>query len=359
MKIVDRYLLRQMGGPFVFGVLAFVIFFVSADVLFDLMKLINELGLTLWTAALLFLLRMPEFVVYTFPLATLVAILIAFGRLSGDSELVAMFAGGISFRRLVIPLIGAGFLISVSTAALNELVVPVCNHRAENIVRAATKRTSALGRENVFYEQMSADQLTCTVFARRLDGSTGEMLFPTITWFEQGRPVMLTRAESGRWSQTSWQMLNGVNFLLDPDRPASVSFDRWTTELAVTPAQMLQQGREPDEMTYRELQASIEHARRNRIPAADLELALHHKFSIPFACLVFALVAPPLGMRSHRGSSSIGMGIALIIGFAYYVVYSYLAALADQGHLAPVLAAWLPNVVTGAVGVGLILNVRR
>ena len=74
---------------------------------------------------------------------------------------------------------------------------------------------------------------------------------------------------------------------------------------------------------------------------------------------MFSLIAPPLGIRSHRGSSSIGMGIAILIGFGYYVVWHYLSAVAQQGHLSPLWAAWLPNVVGAAVGVGLILGVRK
>jgi hypothetical protein len=87
MKTIDRYLLREMGGPFLFGVLAFVLLFVSAQILFELMELVNTLGISLWTAGYLFVLWLPAFVVYTFPLATLVAILISFGRLSGESPL--------------------------------------------------------------------------------------------------------------------------------------------------------------------------------------------------------------------------------------------------------------------------------
>ena len=75
MKILDRYLLREMGGPFAFGVLAFVLLFVSANILFRLTELVSELGLSLWTAGELFLLWLPGFVVLTFPLAALVAIM--------------------------------------------------------------------------------------------------------------------------------------------------------------------------------------------------------------------------------------------------------------------------------------------
>jgi lipopolysaccharide export system permease protein len=296
---------------------------------------------------------------YTFPLATLVAVLISFGRLSGDSELVAMFAGGISFRRLVLPVIAAGFLISVATAALGELLVPACNHRAEDIVRSAGRAASKAGRENVFYPELSADGIRCTLFAERLDIATGELTRPTITWYREGLPFMVTTAEAGRWADGYWEMHDGVKYFLDQDHPAALAFPLMKSKLSTSPVQMLHQQLEPDEMTYRQLRDRIQYASSRRLPTAKLELALHHKFSIPFACLVFALVAPPLGVRSHRGSSSIGMGIALLIGFGYYIMYNYFTALAHQGHLAPLLAAWLPDIVTGAVGVALVLRVRK
>ncbi|MDH4180308.1 MAG: LptF/LptG family permease [Armatimonadota bacterium] len=359
MKIIDRYILRQMAGPFAFGVVAFVLLFVSANILFRLTELVSELGLSLWTAGELFLLWLPGFVVLTFPLATLVAILVAFGRMSGDSELVAMHAGGISFRRLVAPLVGAGLLISMMTAALNELVVPACNRRGEDIVRAATQQAGKLGEEHILLKEMSGDQVDRLVYADSLDVESGEMARPMIVWFENGVPVMVAKAERGVWRGENWRLFNGVNTFLDAERPITSSFDTLEADFPTTPREIAQQARSPNEMTYRELREYIRYALRQDRPTVELELTLHHKFSIPFACLVFALIAPPLGMRSHRGSSSIGMGVAVLIGFGYYVIWHYLSVVAQQGVLSPFWAAWLPNIVTGAVGLILVLNARR
>ena len=359
MKIIDRYLLREMAGPFAFGVLAFVLLFVSANILFRLTELVSELGLGLWTAGELFLLWLPGFVVLTFPLATLVAVLVAFGRMSGDSELVAMHAGGISFRRLVLPLAGAGLILSIVNAALNELVVPACNRRAEDIVRAATEQAGKAGEEHVFLKEMSGGQVTRLVYADRLDVRSGEMLRPVIVWFEGGGPVMTTKAQRGVWRGGHWELFAGVNAPLNAEKPATWSFKTWRADFPTTPREIAQYSRSPKEMTYGELREYIRYALRQNRPTIELELTLYHKFSIPFACFVFALMAPPLGMRSHRGSSSIGMGIAILIGFAYYVVWHYLSVVAQQGHLSAFWAAWLPNIVTGAVGIALILNVRK
>ena len=359
MKTVDRYLLREMAGPFLFGVLAFVLLFVSAQILFELMELVNTLGIDLWTAGYLFLLWLPAFIVYTFPLATLVAILISFGRLSGDSELVAMYAGGISFRRLVVPLVAAGVLVSLVTVGLNEFVVPAANRRAEDIIRAAAAGGGKAAQEHVFYSDSYGERVSRLVYAEKLDLGTGEMIRPVITWFEGGRPAMLTVAEKGRWRGNSWEMLDAVHYLLDAEHPASMAFPRMISKFSTSPETIARSSRKPEEMTYRELREHVQQLTRQGRKATKLELTLYHKLSIPFACLVFALIAPPLGMRSHRGSSSIGMGIAVLIGFGYYVVWHYLSAVAQQGLVSPLWAAWLPNVVGAAIGLGLILNVRK
>jgi lipopolysaccharide export system permease protein len=358
MKIVDRYLLREMAGPFLFGVLAFVLLFISGNILFRLTELVAQLGLSLWSATELFFLWLPAFIVLTFPLATLVAILIAFGRLSGDSELIALHAGGISFRRLVLPIVAAGLLISIITAAFNEVIVPAANRRAESIVRAATARAGGVATEEVLYKEAPGDE-SRIISADRLDLQTGELTNPVIVWFQKNQPFMVTTARRAIWRQNQWEMLDGVNTSLDPERPATASFESWIANIPTTPKEIAQRNRGPEEMTYRELREYIRDALRQNKPTIELELGLQHKFSIPFACLVFALIAPPLGMRSHRGSSSIGMGIAILIGFGYYVVWHYLSAVATQGALSPFWAAWLPNVVTAAVGVGLILKVRK
>jgi len=359
MKILNRYLIRETAGPFAFGVVAFVLLFVSAKVLFQLTELVSELGLSLWTATGLFILWLPGFLVLTFPLATLVAMLIVFGRLSGDSELVAMHAGGVSFRRLVVPMVGAGLLVSLATLAMNEFMVAPANRRAEEIVTAATERTGRAGEKRILIKDMSGDQTTRIIYAERLNVATGEMVRPAIIWFEKGEPVWVTVARRGKWEGNRWQFFDGANYPLTSEREVRASFDSLRAELPTSPTEMARRTRSPEEMTYRELREHIRYLLRHHQPAADLRLALQHKLSIPFACLVFALLAPPLGMRSHRGSSSLGMGIAILIGFAYYVIWNCLKLVAEQGSFPPFWAAWLPNIVIAMVGMGLILRVRR
>lgn len=358
MKTLDRYLLKQIAGPFVFGVLAFVLLFISANVLLELAELVSQLGLSIWVALKLFALRLPGFVVLTFPLATLVSILIVFGRLSGDSELVAMFAGGVSFRRLVAPILLFGLLVSLATAALNEFVVPASERQAEDIIREATLRAGGQYEQGVMKREL-VNGNGRVIIAEQLDLSTGEMIQPTILWYQHGQPVSLIVAEKARWRGRDWQLIRGTSYPLSAKYPTSAAFEVLDAQFSSPPEQLLRASRRPEEMTSQELRAQIREKAAQGQPTVNLELTLFHKFSIPFASLVFALLAPALGMRSHRGSGSIGMGLAILIGFGYYIVWNYLAVAARQGAITPFWAAWLPNLVTAAIGAGLVMRVRK
>jgi lipopolysaccharide export system permease protein len=360
MKILDRYLLRSVLGPFVVGVVAFVLLFVSGNILFQLTELVTELGLSIWTAAELFVLRLPGFIVLTFPLATLMALLIVFGRLSGDSELVAMFAGGVSFRRMVVPVVALGLLVSIATVALSEYVVPLSEHRAEDIVRAATQRAGKRIERRVLQDETDAQgRLLRVVVAEKLDLATQEMQHPVIIEFAHDRPVRIIEAQRAAWEGKEWVFYGGTLDDLRGTPAVSTSFQVMRARFIASPQQLAQRTRQPEELTSRELREVIAGALRRRQPTAKWELTLQRRFAIPFASLVFALIAPALGIRSHRGSSSIGMGLAILIGFGYYVLWNYLSVAAEQGVLSPAWASWLPNIIIGAIGIGLILRVRR
>src|SRR4051812_10673913 len=120
MKILDRYIARELIGPFIFGVAAFTLIFISGQYLFKLTSFVAK-GAPLVDVMELLVLRMVPVVVLTFPMATLLATLLSFGRLSGDMEVVAMMAGGVSFVRVATPPLLMGLLVSGGGGFAHEL----------------------------------------------------------------------------------------------------------------------------------------------------------------------------------------------------------------------------------------------
>lgn len=133
MRILDRYVLKEFISPFLFGVCAFTAVFIGTGTLYRIANLINNYGASLWDCFRVLVLAMPSIIVVTFPMSVLLGSLMAFGRLSSNSELIVMRTGGQNFIRLAMPIFIAAFIISLGTTAMNEYIVPKANN-AYNII---------------------------------------------------------------------------------------------------------------------------------------------------------------------------------------------------------------------------------
>lgn len=360
---IDGYLLTELLGPFIFGVAAFTAIMSASNVLFNLISLMVHFGLPLMVVLKVLALRLPEMIFYTFPMSMLLASLLAFGRLSGDSEIVALHAVGVSLQRIVAPFIAVAFLVSAATVALNEYVVPGAKWQAKNILyEAQHQRKFPIERENVFYDEFEDGRLVRFFYARRFDGQRMENAL--VQEFEEGKLARIIQADQAIWDGGSWRFLNGVMYQVagNGEYKYVLRFAEQRVMLKSSLIALTAENREPMEMTVRELAAHIrrlEETGHGGRQINDLSVQWHQKLSIPFASLVFALVGASLGLRPHRASNSIGLGLSILIIFVYYIAMFLFMALGQSGHLAPILAAWFPNLMTGAIGLGLLIKAAR
>ena len=167
--LLDRYILKELSGSFMFGVTAFTIVFVAGDLLFEAANLMIEKGISLSVVARLFVYRLPEVVALTLPMASLLSSLLTFSRLSTNSELVALKAAGIPFHRILRPVFLASILVGISALVGNETVVPVSNRAAENLMKYEIMREkpSAL-KEKVFLREESRGVLHRVIYLDKL-----------------------------------------------------------------------------------------------------------------------------------------------------------------------------------------------
>ena len=140
IKLLDRYLLKELMGPFLFGIIAFSAILAGSTVLFYLVGDAVKYGISLVDFLLIFSYKLPGILVFTFPMSTLLASIIVFSRLSSDSELIALRASGIGFYRLIAPVALFGLTISVITIAFNDVVVPRATNSAELLMQSYTNR---------------------------------------------------------------------------------------------------------------------------------------------------------------------------------------------------------------------------
>lgn len=168
MRILDKYILKEFLGPFLFGVAAFTAIFLGADTLLKIADYVTKYGASSTAALKIFILALPRIIVYTFPMAVLLGALMATSRLSGSSELIVMRTSGQSFSRLVMPIFILTFLISLCAVAFNEYVVPWTNRKYEQVINIEIKRNLNPGvTDHVILRDVQNGKIAHLLYARR------------------------------------------------------------------------------------------------------------------------------------------------------------------------------------------------
>ncbi|NMB46095.1 MAG: YjgP/YjgQ family permease [Firmicutes bacterium] len=361
MRILDRYVAREMAMPMVFGICAFTSLFVGTDLL-RLVTIAMNLGAPLSVIAKLFVLKLPQIIVWTFPMAVLLSVLLSLSRLSANSEIVAMKTGGISFYRIAIPALLIGVLMTGVTLIINEAVVPAAN--AAYKLTEAEMRGQTLPRvtKNVILKKYRGSLLQWFLYAARFDSQSQVMEDVTMVSLENGRPQETTYAPKIVWDEAGWFMENGItHFYDDAGETVTMRFagGRQPVDIGQKPREIMASQKSPDEMNIRELSRHMAILRSQGKETQKLEVEWHLKWAIPVASIVFALVGAPLGLQSHRSASSVGFGLSIIVIFIYYVIMTAGCALAQGGYLPPILGAWSQNIILGVMGIGLMRRAGR
>jgi lipopolysaccharide export system permease protein len=365
LKILDRYMIGELLVPFLAGTATFTLLFMSMDTLFRVANMLVK-GQSLWQAADYLLSTLPSVLVLTFPMAVLLACLMAFGGLSSNSELVALKAGGIGFFRVALPGMVLALLISIGSYVLNEKVVPEATYRAHNIFIEDVSNQNPALRENISLRDVLSNGTERRIFARKLDPQSGIMYDVTIQSFENGMRTEEVYAQRVVWQNDHWLMYNVNSYQYN----AQQSVENWSRSasalLSVTqsPMDIARRERMPEEMSRGELRERIADIDSSRDGLHDKTynqyvLIYNEKLAIPFTCFVFAMLGMPLGVRPQRTSAGMGLGISLVFILFYYLLMTLSHALGENSVLPASFAAWLPNTVFGGLGVGLVAKASR
>lgn len=357
MRILDRYIIKELAGPFLFGICAFSSIFIGTDVLFKMARFITEQGAAIGTVAKLFLYSLPRIIVLTFPMSMLLASLLSFGRLSGNSEIVAMKTGGISFYRLIAPVVIVAFFVSICAMFFNELVVPAANAAYTRTVREEINKAQlTTTQDHVMIRDIKDGLIQRITYARQFNAETNTMQGVDIQEFESERLARIINAEQAKWNGKTWDLVNGIIYAVDSDGnlERTLRFQQQVINVEKTPLEISREQKQPKEMSIKELKTHIKVREREFVSTNALQVELHQRIAIPLASLIFTLIGAPLGLQPHRSSSSIGLGLSIVIIFVYYSIMTVSTAVGQSGTLPPVLGAWLPNLLMIGFGAWLI-----
>ncbi len=365
IPILDGYLLREMFGPFMFALGAFLlfwalnIFFLAAD------YIINQHA-PFFLVLRFVVFRIPQATPMAFPFACLFAALLAIGRVMGDNEVTAMRTAGIPVMRIVLSPFVFGLAMFALAYGINEWIAPRSVDLSTRTFYQIIYHTDALPVEPQFF---------------RKDPDTGNTFY--VTQVAPDNKTMMDvqifkPAKYGVWNETlqaktatverSTLVLHDVidtrfnndGFLTNQQRVNSVSIG---LPLGETASQFVSQvNNDPWTMSSKSLRTQVSALQAQGIGGTamgNLQINLADKLAWPFSCIIGVIVALPLALRFGKRGKTLGIALSIIAFFVYYLMVSAASAFGRNGALNPYLAAWLPNLIMGTAGALLLLLEER
>jgi len=363
LRRCDRYVLREMAGPF-FLALAGLVLFILLNIILSLSDLMVDRGIGMTTLLRLVALKMPSLLVIAVPMSALFATFLGLGRMAHDREIVALESIGIPLRRILLPLIFAAAAIGAADFALYNWGVPASEQAyqqalREVIFRQGVPRITAnaffKGADNQFFYIRRYNEEAGTLHDVYIYDTTGQ-LFP----HAESRVTMIT-AQIGRWTGASWQLESGRVYGFDTEGILgySGSFDALTIPLDQSVEEVLSRSRTPAEMGIAELVHRIESARASGQRTDEYVVEAHMKAALPLATIVFVLFGGAVSLAFNPRSRAAGIVLGLLLVGLFQGALWWTQTLGRRGAMNPALAAWVPNLVFGAIGLALFLRVDR
>lgn len=369
LRLVDRYLVREMLFPFVLAVAGFVLFIIL-NLIPQLSDFMLDRNIPLSVLFQMLAYRLPELLVYGLPVGVLFAIFWALGRLSHDRELIALQAAGLSLRRLMLPVLLMGLITTGAAFAVGELWMPWANHRYYDLLREIffIKSVPQI-RESTFVKISD----TAYAYIERYDPTTKKL--SNVLVFDKGGgeylpemdapfPKIIIAAE-GLWDGEYWRLTDGKLHKLrnDGQFEYTVTFTKLSIRAGPYLERLLLEQRTPHEMGIAELYKQIEVLRRSGLGAESLIVELHSKIAVPFSALIFALFGAPLSLIFAQGGAPRGRAAGVIISVVLVACYQglllWMSTLGKRGLIAPLIAPWVPNMLFAALGVLLVIWLDR
>jgi len=354
LRILDRYLLTELSGPFAFGLSAFTLIF-SATQILNIGKLVSNQHAPLLAAIEVFLWSLPGIVVLVIPMALLLGVLLATQRLSGDSELTAMKAGGISLVRIVLPLLIAGFTISLAVLFLQEAVVPVAEDQRTYLINEVINHSSTFNRDLTVSAPLPGGGRQLTVATSFEPRSQTLQHVTLVQYNRENQPQQIIFAERARFDIDRWTLENASTYHFEPDGHifSQPAVPQTQVEIGEKPAELVKRisHDNPEEMSRSQIADIIRSGQLTQQEQRKYTATYQEKLARPFACFVFALIALPFGLGAARGGgTSLGFGLAVAIVFVYYVIATIFSSIGSAALWAAPFAAWMPNVIFTYIG---------
>ncbi len=382
MRRLDRLVLKELVGPWAFGVAMFTVLIMAASYLFKASDFLVQ-GVGGGTVLQFILLNLPGIMVKTFAMAVLLASLLAFGRLSSDSEIVAIRAAGVSVYRIMRPVALFSLVIAIVAFAINETLVPAASMRTLRMESEIAKNLKGTVDRVQGYPIEEKGKLKAIVTAQSISVETRTMRGAVVTVYGESKDPndpskgTVTNQQPDYYLSANqmefdpkrfaegggWRIRGGATLTSrDGRNVVNIDNDAWPPEvpsLTASPLEILtDKVSNLDVFSMSQIKDEIEKEKRRAKPRqskiANYEYGYWNKIALPLAALIYGLLGAPLGIRNARTGTAAGFALSVAIIFGYVTIGNMLNIYAMGGKIPAFVASFTPLII-GLIASGVIM----
>lgn len=363
MKIITKYMLKELGGPFLAALFISTIILAAGNIIQTVDMVINK-GVEFIQVLKIFILFLPYVLIFTIPISVLSSVLLGFGRLSGDNEVTALRTSGVSVLRVIFPILVLGIIVSLFSVPLNDRILPQSEFAARRLLKTVgMKHPAAMLEPGVFIKGFK----NYIIF---IHGIKGE-IFEDVRIYQpsKDKPTRTIAARTGKIISVPEEncvklgLKDGMADEIASENPNEfykLSFKDYFLTLNLEKTSDIHNiQKKAREKSIKELLSDIKDLKKDKVDVIPLSIELHKKIALAFSNLVFVIVAIPLAITTHRREKFVGFGLAICLFLIYWSIMLTGITIAIRGIIPPWIGVWFANILLTALGIKMFFGILR
>ena len=352
MRLLDKYILKQLITIFIMGVLVFTSIIFASDTFITLIKQISKFGIPFKIAFMIIILHLPSVFVMTIPMGVLLSTVMTLNNLSLSSEITVMRACGIGLNRIAKPIFVFAILMSLTSFFINEAIVPVMTKQSTDLaLYAFGQKNIPEGKQNFIFKEVKNNGTLKRLF---YVGECVDKTLHNITVLDASNDntIQILQSKEGRTSPDGWKFQKGAIYTIS-ENGRTLNTTMFNDSTIMFGADLTKEinSNVANEHNFTQLVKYL--SKPNIEDRRWLEICLFDKIALPLTTIVFVLVGVPLAITPPRVRYNRGFLFSILIIFAYYLVRALSISFGEAGNISPFLAAFIPDIVLAIVGIGL------